>query len=81
MSREFDTLFSEITELLDRVSEVATGPEVTRVRRNVEKSLRAAQESLAKRATQATRSQPLLALGVAAAVGLGVGLLLTRSGD
>jgi len=51
------------------------------MRRNVEKSLRSAQATLARRATKATRSQPLFALGVAAAVGVGVGLLLGRSGD
>jgi ElaB/YqjD/DUF883 family membrane-anchored ribosome-binding protein len=81
MSGELDDLFSEITALLERVGDVATSPEVARLRRNVEKSLRTAQESLTRRATKATRSRPLLALGVAAAVGLGVGLLLTRSSD
>jgi ElaB/YqjD/DUF883 family membrane-anchored ribosome-binding protein len=80
MARELDDIYSAITALLDQVGDVATGPEVTRLRRNVEESLRSARHTLARRATKATKAQPLLALSVAAAIGIGVGLLLSRAG-
>jgi len=81
MRVDLEDLYGEITELLDRVGDAANSPEVTKLRRNVEKSMKSAQATLARRATKATRSQPLFALGVAAAVGVGVGLLLGRSAD